>query len=424
MPRNDGKIVRAPLEPTMKKLSLSARATGALATLCVVLTGLVACSESSTGDDLAGGVAGKYALLTRVTDASSTRTDYVVLTDSLDDAERTLSLDQAIELPAGARLFKAEKDDTFFVEDIPLLRKFEVDSQGKIQEVGSMSFAARGIPDQGAAYVTVLGPNKAYLVSNAALKVVVFDPSSLEITGEFAIPLQEEEYPARFSFGEPVLRDGKLVFSTWVSDTTVELVSEVSHVIVLDTQTDSVAAITRDTRCGGLINVLQAANGSIYFFPDVWTAAIHRLGAERAPRPCLLRMSPGQIVPDADYAPLLSDFTGMEYSAGALAAGGNSFYVFGLDEASANITETSTAQVLHSGPWWRWYRVDIETIEPGVPGELLGGTHYGWALDGRNYTYTASDDGSESTVLRVDQAGAPVSGTRVPGTLNKAVQLH
>lgn len=373
--------------------------------------------------------AGKYAVSVSVADSESNTNAFVVFVDSLLEGP-AVTLDGALELStpggghSGGNLYAGPTPGTFFVYAPPTLDRYEAGDDGSFRKAGSLSFAAQGVTGTGSeGFIQIFSETKAYLLSDETLQVVVWNPTTMTVEKTFPVPLGEEALPASFTFGVGERRGNEVVFGAWYSDFAGEKVLDLSYVLVVDGDRDEFVGVSREERCGGIISTMTGADGTVYLAPDVWTAAIHRLDPSRAPKPCMLRVLPGQNAPDPDYEVDLEEFTGSPFTAGLTSAGGDDAYFYVLDEEAAKIDDKSTANVLHGGPAWRWVRANLVTKERREVSGLLGGTHLAFDVGGDVITYTATADFKESTLLKTNVPGDPERGRVLPGVPTKVIAI-
>jgi hypothetical protein len=411
---------------TMTKTWLVRAVFGAL--LLVTAPG---CSDEETSGSVKELPAGRYAVATRVADSESNETTYIAVVDDLMEGDR-VDLSGALELGADTGhsrgvLYPGHRPGTFFVYTAPLMTRFEATAEGNFRETGRLSFQSVGLTADDSGFVQIFSEQKGYHFSGETFEVVVWNPTTMKVERSFPMPVEQEaeQYSPVLTFGVGERRGNEVIFGIWYSDFELEIVPDLNYILVIDGDTDEFVGVTREERCGGIINTMTGADGTVYLTPDVWTAAIYRLDEARAPEPCLLRIKPGEYEPDPSYQVDLADLTGTPYTSGLMAAGGDAAYFHTIDEATAGIDEEMTAAVLHGGPWWNWVRVDLATQEHDEPLDgLLGGTHYYWPVGDDFMTYTSEADFSEATLLRTNVPGAPERGRLVPGTPTKIIALR
>lgn len=368
----------------------------------------------------------RYAIGTSISNGEATST-YVIPAETL-EGDATLNLDNAVELSGRAKIFAGAEPGTIFALQPPTMTKYKVGADGRFAAVGSIDFSGRGVVPTRfiGSFVRVLSPTKGYLFSNTTSEVVLFNPTDLTITG--AVKLDLPNVPGNsvhFTFGDGVLRGSQVLFGADYGAIEGEAVAAETHFIVFDTATDTVSAITRDTRCGGVYLTFQTGSGDVYFATDVWAASIHRLDPPSAPDPCLRRIRPGSNTPDPDYAVLTKTLVdGKTPTAPGINATGDQIYVYLLNEEKAKITEATTADELHAGPAWDWYRIDLSnpSFTPRKVG-LFGGTHFSFNLGAGTFTYTSSEEFKNARMLKTSVEGDPVPGVTVPGTPSTLVDV-
>ena len=156
----------------------------------------------------------------------------------------------------------------------------------------------------------------------------------------------------------------------------------------------------------------QADRRSSSFF----NAALHYLDEENVAAPCLLRVPSGSATFD-DTGIKLPDLAGGQIAANIVPAGGNKALIRVYDEEIVPITADTDTFTLIVTPAWRWWSLDLDTMEATELADSTSGTgqtiHY--EVAGESYVITLASDYSTSTIELVVPDAAPVPGLTITG---------
>ena len=131
-----------------------------------------------------------YAVPTEVYGADfASSTSFVPLVSSL-DVER-IELDQAREKDGRASVMALENYLFIASSSAPFIERYEVQPDGSLVEAGRLSFANYGLPEffsiDAWGSITI-SPTKAYVFNRGNGAHVVWNPTTLQITGEIEGP--------------------------------------------------------------------------------------------------------------------------------------------------------------------------------------------------------------------------------------------
>ena len=190
-------------------------------------------------DDEESPVGSRYLAASWVSDAEGANT-YVSVFDSLDVEE--LDFANAIEVPGWADAWVY--DDWVFIAEgeAPNLRRYALDEDGHLELELEMGFANTGV--YGAAFwdQQILSPTKAYLSNAGNREYVVWNPSTMEITG--TVPWPELDFEDgldpfnSYTDRGGVVVDGLLFHSIYGHDKNFTYFGDVSYMLVYDIATD------------------------------------------------------------------------------------------------------------------------------------------------------------------------------------------
>ncbi len=375
------------------------------AALLTLLTQVVACGSDSDDDKNANpGEGAVYAVPTEVYGADfATSTSYVPLVPSLDVAR--IELEDAREVDGRASI--ASIGDWLYVasSSAPVVERFEVQADGSLKDAGRLNFANYGVPeffaidDWGAVFVNA---TKAYIFNGSDGSHVVWNPTTMKITGEIPGPdVVVEGYNLE---SVAVVRGNRMyrIFTVLNYDTW-EFLPEPQYLAVYDVETDELLDLVEDARCPQLYSrPFVDEGGDIYFSGWVWTPGLTL--TSDYPASCALRVKSGEDTFDQDWQlNFAADVTGgreagiMRY----LGDGKGLLDVF-YDERVTIDAETDSQELVNT-PNWRLWQIDLES-KTGAPLEGLdfkAGGYQDVAVDGRTFLMVPNEDYSETTGLEV-----------------------
>lgn len=330
-------------------------------------------------------------------------TSYVALVPSL-SAGTSIDYDQVLEIAGGASLFGRSGERFFGLGqgEEPTITRFDVGADGVPVQAGELSLLSYGLSntwfDPG--LVPILSETKAYVIDSTQMQVIVWNPSTMTVTGSF--PLDGVALPDHETLFEPdpTLRDGQLLVVALHNRE--DATAPVSTLVTLDVETDQVQ-VARDERCGGLWDSVLDSSGDLYLATGVWDAAQNRtLGAATSGPPCLLRVRAGQTVFDPDYYVAMSELAAGQ-TAGALVGGtGDRAYIKVLDEAGLGEIDAASFDEVWSGAHWQWWSIELgasglaEATASLPPSAAASGM---LSVDGAAFVRNGTADLSETTLL-------------------------
>jgi len=308
----------------------------------------------------------------------------------------------------------------------PIITRYDLAADGTLMPAGTLSFANFGV---GSTYSTrslvFVAADKAYFLDDTTLQAITFDPSGMTVGHSIDMSaLQEAGYRTNFGYNVFV-RGAQIVIPAFYYNSAYSKAIAQTSIALLDSTSDTVT-VASDARCGVFSTAAQAPNGDLYFGTDTYAVAIHRIAPAAAPDGCLLRMNASDNVLDANFFETISTLTGGQPGGAAVPGDGNSLWVRVFDESLYPVTAATSALTILAQPAWRWWKIDSTnptsvTQSPFAPGagevkySLVGG--HAWAGN-PNMDYT------QSTLLDMTAAGAPVAGLGVTGDASGIVKLR
>jgi hypothetical protein len=336
-------------------------------------------------------------------------TSYVALVPSL-SAGTSIDYDRVLEVAGGASLFGRSGERFFGLGkgEEPTITRFDVGADGVLVESGTLSLMAYGISstwfDPG--LVPILSETKAYVIDSSEMQVIVWDPSTMTVTGSF--PLEGVALPGHETLFEPdpTLRDGQLLVAALHNQK--DVTASVATLVVLDVVGDRLERVVHDDRCGGLWDSVLDSRGDLYLATGVWDAAQNRtLGDAVSGKPCLLRVKAGQTEFDPGYFAEMSTLAAGQ-AAGALVAGvGDEAFIKVLDETGLGAIGAESFDEVWAGAHWQWWRVQLGadgTAEVTDSLPLSAAASGMLSVDGKAFVRNTTADFGETTLL--DMSGS------------------
>jgi hypothetical protein len=384
-----------------------------LAALLVALSPIAACSDDTDGDghdhdhDTTEGAATGEALFAVPTEVYGadfeTSTSYIPIVPSLDVAE--ISLDDAREVDGRASV--AAVGDWIFIasSSAPIVERFEVADDGSLKEAGSLNFMNFGVPEffaidpWGAVFIS---PEKAYIFNGTDGSHIVWNPTTLEITGEIKGPdVTKEGYNLE---SVAVVRGNRMYrLFTLLNYDSWEFLAEPQYLAVYDLEKDELLELAEETRCPQLYSrPFIDEKGDIYFSGWVWTPGLSLTGDY--PKSCSLRIKDGENAFDPDWQFNFADDLTDGREAGIMRYLGDGKALLDVfHDERVTIDEETDAEELVNTPNWRLWSIDLEA-KTGAPMESLdfkAGGYQDVEVDGRTFLMVPNDDYSETTAHEV-----------------------
>lgn len=343
-------------------------------------------------------------------------TSYVPVVPSIDVEE--ISLDNAKELNGRASIGQVGKWLFIAGSTEPIVTRYTVSEDGKLKEDGKLNFMNYGVPEffaidsWGALFVN---EEKAYIFNGSDGSHIVWNPTTLEITGEIKGPdVTKEGYNLEsiaFVRGKRMYRIFTLLnYDTW------EFLPKPQYLAVYDLDKDEIIDLIEETRCPQLYNrPFMDANEDIYFSGWAWTPGLAL--TSDYPQSCALRIKKDEDSFDPDYQLNFRDITDGREGAMLRYLGEGQALLDVFHAERAEINDETDAQELANTPNWRLWKIDLDK-KTGGPIENLDFKAGGFtdiAIDGRNFLMVPNEDYSETTAYEIigDEA---VKGFKIRGS--------
>lgn len=351
---------------------------------------------------------------------------YIPLVPSLDVAR--IELGTAREVTGRASV--AAVGPWLFVASsaAPVVERFEVQADGSLRDAGRLGFMNYGVPEffaidaWGAVFIH---PDKAYLFNGSDGSHVVWNPTTLEITGEIAAPPGVSRQGYDFESVAVVRGNRMYRIFTLLNYDTWEFLPAPQYLAVYDLDTDTLLSTTEESRCPQLYSrPFLDERGDIYFSGWVWTPGLTL--TSDYPASCSLRVLAGQDTFDPDWQlNFAADVTGGR-EAGVMRYLGGGKALVDVFHAERTIIDASTdPEDLVNTPNWRLWSIDLAT-KTGAPLQGLdfkAGGYQDVAVGERTFLMVPNDDYSETTAFEVKD-GQAVRGFSIQGSSYHMVQLR
>jgi hypothetical protein len=382
-------------------------------------------SGAGTDAGASGNPDAAFLLGTRVWDDSST-TSYFHVVSSI-EAGTAVDEDEALEVPGPAKLFAIEGAGWFAIGngEAPIITRYTINDAGGLAEAGSLSLLNYGIEGLWQT-LYVVSPTKMYYPDREGQRLIIIDPTAMEITGE--VDLGETGRPgflSLFSY-DHLERGSDLLFSVaWIDWNESDSILGETGLVVLDTETDTVSRFDVDSRCGGITTPVEMSSGDVYFVSSALAAAAHRLDRLPTP-PCALRVRAGDDAFDPDYLESLEELTGNALAGEPVPGGGSTIFLRAFDEALGTVPDGALTWELTSQLAWRWLRWTPGSAElSAVPALEPSTSDVLWfQVDGKVYGTETTADYSETTLLELTAAGGPRRALTAPGFLHGVAKIR
>jgi hypothetical protein len=333
-----------------------------------------------------------------------TETTYVNLIESLDVAQ--IDYTKSVEFPGRAAI--GTFGGWLYVSDgeAPEIARLSV-SGPQPREVGRLSFANFGLEtaavDEWA--TTFVNEGKAYLFNADSGSHIVWNPASMQITGEIEAPdLVRKNLSLDGSTA--VIRGDRLYRTFFWKDWKAYRTSTEQVLATYDVTTDTLVGTAPETRCPGLNNrVERDETGALYF--SNWIYNVTETLVRDAPRSCALRILPGADGFDPGWVLPFAELTQMREAAGLSYLGNGKAFLAVFHHERVMIDAMTDPNELALSPNWRLWGVDLaqRTARPLEGIDWLVGGYSTVRLDGRTFVLVPGDELAKTSVYEITGGG-------------------
>jgi hypothetical protein len=369
----------------------------------------LACASPATDDDTDtdGQEWNGGYLLASIVITDVGRTTYFSVVPELDGH---LTNDNAIEVPGNAVYLVSGNTVLVGLAEAPTWVKWEISESGELTQVGQLSLANYGLSaiDFGN---TIVDETTAVSVSSDSLLAIVWNPSSMTITGTVDLSHLEQDGYDLENWTTTAGPDGLVYIpGRWADWNGARIYPQVSMTII-DPKALAVVAIAEDDRCASGGRAVFGPDGHAYVVGDgrnYSAQMFENAGAEPAADNCILRIAPGASDFDPDYYFAIPSLTGgleiiTELDTAEQGSGVGFLKVFDPEQLPAGIEPVDfDFWNYNAHKLWRLDLGDEPSMKPveGAPFSAIGFT--GVATRGRLYLGESEDAGANSTVYEVD----------------------
>jgi hypothetical protein len=367
---------------------------------------MAACSDDDDGDEDGGG---NYLLSSVVIDTDGNRTTYV---QAIGELTGPFDNTKAVEMPGNGVVMAHGKSIYVGQAEEPVWVRYTANDKGVLAESGRLSFQNLGVSriDYGN---TIVDAEIAVSVLSSPPLAVVWNPSTMQIRGEIALPhLTRDGYEVEV--WTTVAHDGKVYIpGRWADWTGGRIFPGVSTTII-DPKTLQIVAVAEDDRCasGGRVVFDEAGYGYVMGDGRNYSAQmfVNAGGTGAAPENCILRIPPGGTDYEADYYYTVKSLTGgipsiTEFETATDGEGiafAKMVYLDRLAGGPAPADFDYWEEQAHK--LWRikLARPPVAEEVDGIPFSAIGFT--GSAFGGKLYSGESLDAGATSDVYETDPA--------------------
>lgn len=375
-----------------------------------------------------------FAVLTQIF-APNARTTYILTTGSMAAQAAPMEVAGGIEVAGRAIGVAVPQLGALLVgsNESPVLRRYNLTPQGTLNptptELSLAPYGIAGISEYQGQF-QVVSPTKAYFFDGKTAQIAVFDPTAMTLTKKIDLAsLTRAGHILTFS-PRAVRSKGKIIMPVgWRTTNNKQIPSE-TGVVTLDTNTDT-ATVATDKRCGYARDATVGDDGKIYLVTDAYAAAVHRLSATAAPKPCVLRFDPMTAAYDANFYVDATTLTGGAVMGSSVPGPGNSALVSVLNEglAADKIKPETFPRALSAMPVWNWWQLKLgdtpsATAVAGAP--LSNGSHLPLEVGTQIFLSNFSVGKNKiSTLTELTETGLSTApGLQVKGLVFSAMKLR
>lgn len=406
-----------------------------LAVALAIAPSMIGCSEGDgspddTHADGAGGAGGGssesnsewFVVSTQI--YGDTTTSYLPVVSSLDGGE--INLESAKELDGRGSVAQVGKWLFVATSTEPVVTRYTISDDGSLIEDGRLNFSNYGVPEffainaWGAVFVD---EEKAYIFNGSDGSHVIWNPTTMKITGEIEGPdIVEEGYDLE---SVAVVRGNRMYrLFTFLNYDTWEFLPEPQYLAVYDVESDELLSLTEETRCAQLYALPSVdENEDIYFSGHVWTPGLTL--TSDYPESCSLRVKAGEDEFDQEWQLNFADITEGREAATLRYIGDGKALLDVFHHEREEINDDTDAYELVATANWRLWLIDLED-KSGAPIEAIGFKGAGLTdvqVGNRTFLMLPNVDWSETTAWELVD-GEAVERFKVQGNSYQVLQVR
>jgi len=397
-------------------------AQGATLPLFLVITSVLGCSDGAGTSGGQGGSTAEHDAFFAVPSEVygqdfATSTSYLPVVPSLDVAR--ISLDEAKELNGRASVARIGHFLFVAASNEPVVTRYTVHRDGSLEQAGKLNFSDYGLPEYfaidpwGAVFVN---EEKAYIFNGNDASHIVWNPSTMKITGTIAGPdITQEGYNLE---SVAVVRGDRMYrIYTLLNYDSWEFLPKPQYLAVYDTSKDELIDLVEENRCPQLYSrPFVDEHGDIYFSGWVWTPGLTLTA--NYPKSCALRVKSGKDEFDQDWQLNFADELTDGREAGIMRYLGNGRALLDVfHDERVEIDQDTDAQDLSNTENWRLWEIDLEekTGAPLSGLDFKGAGYQDVQVDDRTFLMVPNGDYSETTAYEVID-GKASEGFKIKGS--------
>ncbi|MBC7978350.1 MAG: hypothetical protein H7138_25475 [Myxococcales bacterium] len=321
----------------------------------IALAALVGCSDDKPGDPPAdgGNDTGPAYVMMHTVSSPEGRQNYVFASNTVAVGE--LDKAKGLEVSGPSRTFAL--GGAAFVADAETLsiRRFAIDGDSKLVPDGTVSFANFGITyfDTG---FTLIDDEHAWYMASDVLKVIQFNPKTMEITG--TVDMASVKHPTLQTYIDGGKKVGDYVFAAvWYysdDDQSAYGDPEIKVAVISTSEMKIIKVITHPGCVMGAI-AAKLANDDLIVAGDASTGVLNLFGKPAAPPNCLLRIKAGETELDPTFLKKLDDLTAPSVAGSRISSDATSTLLWARDPGTfPSIEEFYTST--------RWTPYALDTV--------------------------------------------------------------
>ena len=365
-----------------------------------------ACGDGGSGETGAGGGTGGgplYVISARVSAGSDLAAAFAVIVDSL-EAGTEADLSTSIEIPNAGLVVGPSGGEVMYAIDgsNPELTEFRLTSDDTFERGETLSLLNVSFTTVRAAAGNFIffSDTKAYVVDTFSQTIIIWDPSTMVITGTIDLSAIGIPGEAALIGNQPLERGEELVIAIEYlglgMDGQLGFAPQ-SKLVFLDPSTDAVNEVVTIENCGSVGSTFLDDQGDLYAASD-FSGITTRLVGDRGGPECVVRVPAGTY--DVENYSLLTDRTDGMFAGSMYRSRGTLAYFRVLDMSLLPDEAVTTGEISGARAWF-WGELDVAADGPmrllaDIPANAAPSR--GYAVDGETWI-TESDEGFSGTTL-------------------------
>lgn len=337
---------------------------------------------------------------------------YTALVREVGDATNE-SLRAGIETPGWLAPATYRGDIYIPNHEAATLTKYTTDASGALIRGATLSFMSFGVTFIEPVFIT---PDKAYLFDDTNQQAILWNPTTMELTGEtidlapfVGAPVADKPgyLPAMLSNYSRLEGDRLFVPVRWTNWEAETVFVPSAGLLIIDTTTNTPVRLLEDDRLADSIYTVVTDSGDLYLFTGA-LGVTHQYVRGNARPGGALRVLSGTEQFDPDFYINLDDAVGGRPASTPVWASGTSVYLKAFHAEQQAVDDAISAEPgdLLSRAAWRYWEVDLEGA---VPAREL--TELPWTSTDGFFYDLRSDDPANSGPLFIGVMAADYGST-------------